>query len=101
MEEYNETKLETQDQLREFQAFLERSLRGDMTLVDEFGAAQAVSWGEPQAVFAAFFLSNAAMHALLRQKLTIVSRAVYSLLRVLFPSRPSKPPCPTRSRPPR
>ena len=33
MEEYNETKAETLDQLREFQAFLERSLRGDMTLV--------------------------------------------------------------------
>jgi len=39
-DEYNETKAETLDQLREFQAFLERSLRGDMTLVDEFGTAQ-------------------------------------------------------------
>jgi hypothetical protein len=38
--EYDETKAETLDQLREFQAFLERSLRGDMTLVDEFGTAQ-------------------------------------------------------------
>lgn len=37
--EYEETKAETLDQLREFQTFLERSLRGDMTLVDEFGAA--------------------------------------------------------------
>jgi hypothetical protein len=37
-DEYNETKAETQEQLREFQAFLERSLRGDMSLVDEFGA---------------------------------------------------------------
>ena len=39
-DEYNETKAETLDQLREFQIFLERSIRGDMTLVDEFGAAQ-------------------------------------------------------------
>jgi len=39
-EEYEETKHETQEQLREFQAFLERSLRGDMTLVDEFGTVQ-------------------------------------------------------------
>lgn len=38
--EYEETKDETLDQLREFQAFLDRSLRGDMTLVDEFGTAQ-------------------------------------------------------------
>ena len=39
-EEYDETKAETLSQLREFQQFLERSLRGDMTLVDEFGTAQ-------------------------------------------------------------
>ena len=47
VEEYDETKAETLDQLREFQAFLERSLRGDMTLVDEFGHAQLVRkrWG--------------------------------------------------------
>lgn len=38
--EYDETKAETLDQLREFQVFLERSLRGDMTLISEFGAAQ-------------------------------------------------------------
>ncbi len=38
--EYEETKVETLEQLREFQAFLERSLTGDMTLVDEFGSAQ-------------------------------------------------------------
>lgn len=38
--EYAETKVETLDQLREFQFFLEKSLSGDMTLVDEFGAAQ-------------------------------------------------------------
>ena len=44
-EEYDETKAETLDQLREFQAFLERSLRGDMTLVDEFGHAQLVRRG--------------------------------------------------------
>lgn len=40
--EYEETKAETLDQLREFQAFLERTLTGDMTLVDEFGTAQLV-----------------------------------------------------------
>jgi hypothetical protein len=39
-DEYDETKSETLSQLREFQAFLERSLTGDMSLVDEFGAAQ-------------------------------------------------------------
>ncbi len=38
--EYAETRAETLDQLREFQSFLEKSLSGDMTLVDQFGAAQ-------------------------------------------------------------
>ena len=48
VEEYNETKAETLDQLREFQAFLERSLRGDMTLVTEFGTAQLVTQNKQQ-----------------------------------------------------
>jgi len=38
--EYIEQKQETIDQLRDFQAFMEKSLAGDMTLIDEFGAAQ-------------------------------------------------------------
>jgi hypothetical protein len=64
VEEYNETKLETQDQLREFQAFLERSLRGDMTLVDEFGAAQAVSGGHKLHLQHSCFFTPAAQHGL-------------------------------------
>jgi len=39
-EEYEATKRETQEQLREFQAFLEKSISGDMTLMDTFGSAQ-------------------------------------------------------------
>ncbi len=34
---------ETLEQLREFQAFLDKTVSGNMTLVDEFGAAQLVS----------------------------------------------------------
>lgn len=40
--EYEEEKKETLDQLKEFQVFLEKSLSGDMSLVDEFGTAQLV-----------------------------------------------------------
>eukprot|EP00456_Euglypha_rotunda_P059979 TRINITY_DN50179_c0_g1_i1.p1 TRINITY_DN50179_c0_g1~~TRINITY_DN50179_c0_g1_i1.p1 ORF type:complete len:200 (+),score=37.28 TRINITY_DN50179_c0_g1_i1:53-652(+) len=39
-EEYDEAKRETMEQLRDFQAFLAKSVSGDMTLTDEFGAAQ-------------------------------------------------------------
>merc|ERR1712226_43055 len=39
-EEYEETRRETNEQLKEFQLFLERSISGDMTLMDEFSAAQ-------------------------------------------------------------
>jgi hypothetical protein len=39
-DEYEETKTETVEQLRDFQAFLDKALKGDLTLVDEFGAAQ-------------------------------------------------------------
>ena len=38
--EYDETKRETDEMLKEFQAFLSRSIAGDMTLIDEFGSAQ-------------------------------------------------------------
>mmetsp|Transcript_27418 Transcript_27418/g.38774 ORF Transcript_27418/g.38774 Transcript_27418/m.38774 type:complete len:190 (+) Transcript_27418:31-600(+) len=38
--EYEETKAETLAQLREFQAFLEKTVSGDMTLIDAFGSAQ-------------------------------------------------------------
>jgi hypothetical protein len=38
--EYEETQRETQEMLKEFQAFLDRAIAGDMTLVDEFGSAQ-------------------------------------------------------------
>ena len=38
-EEYEETKAETLNQLSDFQAFLQQALSGDLTLVDEFGAA--------------------------------------------------------------
>ncbi len=38
--EYTEEREETLSQLREFQAFLDQMLAGNMTLVDEFGAAQ-------------------------------------------------------------
>lgn len=34
---------ETVDQLKEFQSFLEKATKGNMSLVDEFGAAQLVS----------------------------------------------------------
>merc|ERR1711933_604287 len=33
-------KEDTEKQLEEFQAFLDRTLKGDMTLIDEFGAVQ-------------------------------------------------------------
>ncbi|KAL6043586.1 SKA2 domain-containing protein, partial [Balamuthia mandrillaris] len=39
-EEYQETKQETLDQMREFQAFLEKTMAGDMTLINEFGSVQ-------------------------------------------------------------
>ena len=38
-EEYAETKAETLAQLADFQSFLAAALKGDLTLVDEFGAA--------------------------------------------------------------
>eukprot|EP00808_Paulinella_micropora_P006725 g23008.t1 len=39
-EEYEQTKDETLAQLREFQAFLEKSISGDLNLMDAFGSAQ-------------------------------------------------------------
>jgi len=39
-DEYEETKRETIEQLKEFQAFLAKSISGDLTLMDEFGSAQ-------------------------------------------------------------
>jgi hypothetical protein len=38
--EYEEIRNDTMEQLREFQQFLERSVSGDLTLVDEFGSVQ-------------------------------------------------------------
>ena len=38
-EEYEETKADTVNQLHDFQAFLSAAMKGDLTLVDEFGAA--------------------------------------------------------------
>lgn len=38
--EYEEMKADTYSQLSEFQATLEKMLKGDMTLVDEFGSVQ-------------------------------------------------------------
>eukprot|EP00457_Paulinella_chromatophora_P015541 gb/GEZN01016174.1/.p1 GENE.gb/GEZN01016174.1/~~gb/GEZN01016174.1/.p1 ORF type:complete len:211 (+),score=40.49 gb/GEZN01016174.1/:82-714(+) len=39
-EEYEQTKEETLAQLREFQSFLEKSISGDLNLMDAFGSAQ-------------------------------------------------------------
>lgn len=39
-QEYQVTREETMSQLKDFQAFLDKALTGDLTLVDEFGAAQ-------------------------------------------------------------
>lgn len=39
-EEWAEMRAETLEQLKEFEAFMERAMGGDMTLVDEFGGAQ-------------------------------------------------------------
>jgi ElaB/YqjD/DUF883 family membrane-anchored ribosome-binding protein len=41
-DEYNETKEQTLDQMKEFQAFLTRTIGGDMTLVNQFGSIQLV-----------------------------------------------------------
>lgn len=41
--EYEETKAETMDQLKEFQVSLNKLAKGDMSLVDEIGAMQLVS----------------------------------------------------------
>eukprot|EP01084_Bolivina_argentea_P118862 210844_1 len=40
IQEWEEEKKETELQLKEFQAFLNRTLSGDMTLVDEFSSVQ-------------------------------------------------------------
>lgn len=40
IEEFNEIKSETIQQLSDFQTYLSMTLKGDLTLVDEFGAAQ-------------------------------------------------------------
>ncbi len=40
VEEWEEEKRETEQQLKEFQAFLDRAVSGDMTLVDEFSSVQ-------------------------------------------------------------
>lgn len=42
LSEYEETKEETMDQLREFNESLSRMISGDMTLVDELGSVQLV-----------------------------------------------------------
>jgi hypothetical protein len=39
-DEYNETKEQTIDQMKEFQAFLKKAIGGNMTLVNEFGSVQ-------------------------------------------------------------
>jgi hypothetical protein len=41
--EYEETKNETMEQLREFNESLSRMISGDMTLVDQLGAMHLVS----------------------------------------------------------
>lgn len=41
--EYEETKEETMEQLREFNESLQRLISGDVTLVDELGAMQMVN----------------------------------------------------------
>src|SRR5690554_5968812 len=46
-EEYAESKEETMEQLKQFQAFLTKMLSGDMTLMDEFATAQLVSFLHP------------------------------------------------------
>nr|CAD7428254.1 unnamed protein product [Timema monikensis] len=48
--EYEETKQETMDQLREFNESLSRMISGDMTLVDHLGSMQLVS-GSPVSLF--------------------------------------------------
>jgi hypothetical protein len=41
--EYEETKSETMEQLREFNESLSKMISGDMTLVDQLGSMQLVS----------------------------------------------------------
>ena len=42
-DEYNETRQDTIEQLKEFQQRLSRFSEGDLSLVDQFGATQLVS----------------------------------------------------------
>jgi len=100
VEEYDETKAETLDQLREFQAFLERSLRGDMTLVDEFGHAQLVSnrWGGDERSESG---ASRGLWLSPPRSADAASPALLCLLVRVRVFRPSKPPCLMRSRLPR
>lgn len=41
-DEFEEIRRDTKEQLREFQQVLERSVAGDLSLVDEFGSVQLV-----------------------------------------------------------
>lgn len=47
-EEYEESKAETMEQLKQFQAFLTQMLSGDLTLMDEFATAQLVRPRSPE-----------------------------------------------------
>lgn len=49
--EYDETKEETMDQLREFNESLQRMISGDMTLVDQLGAMQLATQAAISAAF--------------------------------------------------
>ncbi|XP_063979630.1 protein LZIC-like [Diachasmimorpha longicaudata] len=49
--EYEETKGETMDQLREFNESLQRMISGDMTLVDQLGAMQLATQAAISAAF--------------------------------------------------
>lgn len=76
-EEYTEEREETMAQLRDFQAFLDQMLAGNMTLVDELGAAQqAIQAAIAQAVkssdAAGHFANKSASQ--LRSRLAILQR---------------------------
>ena len=50
-DEFEETKAETLDQLKEFKASLDKMLGGNLSLVDEFNGMQLVSGVKQLSVF--------------------------------------------------
>ncbi|XP_015592316.1 protein LZIC [Cephus cinctus] len=75
--EYDETKAETMEQLREFSDSLQRMISGDMTLIDQLGAMQLAT----QAAISAAFKTPAVIRMFgkrepgqLRERLTHIER---------------------------